>query len=346
MKIAFILPSLANKGPVIMVRDLMGFLVENGHVCDVFYFDNIIQLDFPCRTKRISFFKSITFKDYQVIHSHLFRPDLYCAVHKRKIPRNTKVISTLHTAVYDDLIYTHGSLKSWLTIPIWIKALKAMDHIVLLTNAASSYYAKTNFRNTSVIENGRDIPQTQGPIPEKDLLLIENLKRDHLLLGCVSILDKRKGIEQIIPLLQRRKEYACIIVGDGSEWHELELLAEKYHVSDRFKIIGSRAEGFRYIAKLDLFLLPSRSEGMPLALIEAMAQQVPVVCSNIPAFTAALSPEEAGFFSLDDLDSLENTCLHALENKIKLTAAAYLLYTRKHGVDIMGNAYLKLYNNL
>ena len=51
MNIAYILPSLANKGPVLVVRDLVREMKNRGHRCSVFYFDDKIEvaIDCPCR---------------------------------------------------------------------------------------------------------------------------------------------------------------------------------------------------------------------------------------------------------------------------------------------------------
>jgi len=68
MKIAFILPSLANKGPIIVVRDIVDNLVANPIVQDIiiFYFDEKVELDFSCKTKRISFKDKIDFDYFDV----------------------------------------------------------------------------------------------------------------------------------------------------------------------------------------------------------------------------------------------------------------------------------------
>jgi glycosyltransferase involved in cell wall biosynthesis len=140
MNIAFILPSLANKGPVILALELINYFIKEGHKCDVYYFDNIKELDVPCFTQRISFFKKIDFNRYDIIHTHMFRPDIYCAIYKSKIYKTTKVVSTIHTAIYDDLKYAYGFFKSLIMIPFWKKAWEAKDHIVVLTNTAKDYY--------------------------------------------------------------------------------------------------------------------------------------------------------------------------------------------------------------
>lgn len=346
MKIAFVLPSLANKGPIILAKELVTYLINHGHHCDVYYFDEIVELDFPCKTIRISFFKSFNYNSYEIIHSHMFRPDLYCTLNKWRFGKSLKLISTVHTSIYHDLRYTYGSLKSGLIIPFWKRAMVSMDHIVVLTETAKRYYADARFRGITVINNGREIPEFSEPIPERDLIIIEELKKDHILLGTVCLVDRRKGLEQIIKLLAREKSYAFIVVGDGNERHHLEHKAVKYGVSDRFKVIGARENGYRYLSFLDLFMIPSRSEGMPLAMLEAMALKVPIVCSNIPAFKEEYNEEELSFFDLDDVESLRKTCSFALNRRKIMSHSAYQHYKSKYTVDIMGNNYIKLYNYL
>lgn len=50
MKIAYIVSSLANSGPVIVVCDLVSMMLKHGHEVEVFYFDDKVELDFPCAT--------------------------------------------------------------------------------------------------------------------------------------------------------------------------------------------------------------------------------------------------------------------------------------------------------
>ena len=54
MRIAYILSSLANSGPIIVAYDLVQLMIRNGHSVEVFYFDDKTDLDFPCATHRIN----------------------------------------------------------------------------------------------------------------------------------------------------------------------------------------------------------------------------------------------------------------------------------------------------
>lgn len=330
-----------------MVNDLINHLMSRGYECDVYYFDKLPDLNFPCSTKQINFIESIDFEVYDIIHSHLFRPDLYCALHKRRIKKSKAIlISTIHTAIYDDLHYSYRKPVGSLIIPLWRAAWRRMDHVIVLTDAAKQYYKKTKFKAISVINNGRDLPEQIVPVLKSDLDLIDHLKSSYNLFGTICAMDKRKGLEQVVNLLVIRPEYAFMVVGDGAERRSLEKLAMENGVADRFKVIGFRDEGYRYLPLFELFLLPSRSEGMPLALLEAMALKVPVVCAKIPSLTSEFSAEECAFFDLDDVDSLDRACRQALFYKQQLTQKAYQNYQQKYTVSQMGGNYDTLYHSI
>jgi glycosyltransferase involved in cell wall biosynthesis len=330
-----------------MVKDLVNYLLTQQIICDVYYFDEVKELEFSCKIKKISFFECIDFIQYDIIHSHLFRPDLYCAVHRRAIKKtsNTKVITTIHTAIYDDLAYTMGKLISSLIVPIWAASWKRIDHVVLLNTHAKKYYQHIKFNDVTVIPNGRHILANTDPVAPEDILLIESLKIVHTLLGTVCMIDKRKGLEQVISLLKRPKDYAFLIVGDGSVKAELEEIALLNEVASRFKIIGFRKNGHQYLQNLDLFVMLSRSEGMSLSLLEAMALKKPIVCAKIPSNLNILTQNEASFFDLDDTDGLQEACERSLQNKNELINNAYMIYEKFHMASLMGERYCKLYES-
>lgn len=347
MKVAFIITSCANKGPIIMVHTLVNYLNKAGIKCSVYYFDDINELVFPCDTKRISFFERIDFNAYAIIHAHLFRPDLYCAYHSRKIDKSkAKIITTIHTAIYDDLKYTYGKLISRMFIPFWEAAWKKMDHTVLLTTAAKKYYLKTGFNEVSVIANGRDLPEEIEVIEAQDLHLIKDLKNKFILMGTVCSMDSRKGLEQILELLTLKKDYAFIVVGDGPERLALESLALELGVEKRFKVLGFRSNGYRYLPHFDFYVLPSRSEGMPLALLEAMALKVPAVCARIPSLEEEFGDAVCYFFALDEVEDLKVACELLLADSGSKAENAFNYYRNHYTGVQMGEKYHVLYKSM
>jgi glycosyltransferase involved in cell wall biosynthesis len=89
--------------------------------------------------------------------------------------------------------------------------------------------------------------------------------------------------------------------------------------------------------------MPSRSEGFGLALVEAVQQKVPVVCSDLAVFSELFSSEEVTFFKLDNQYSLQEAVKEALINGSEKTGLAYSRYQNSYTDKIMAENYLKLY---
>ena len=63
------LPNLSNTGPNIVAKDLCTGLVRKGHVCQVFYFDDIVELDMPCSIERITNMKRLPVGGINLVHT-------------------------------------------------------------------------------------------------------------------------------------------------------------------------------------------------------------------------------------------------------------------------------------
>jgi glycosyltransferase involved in cell wall biosynthesis len=103
----------------------------------------------------------------------------------------------------------------------------------------------------------------------------------------VGRLTRVKGHDVLIRTLARIKEHMpdvkLVIAGDGESRKELEKLARRLGVEQATKFIGyvSKERLRSLLQKATVFALPSRSEGMPLAMLEAMAAGVPTVATNV-----------------------------------------------------------------
>ena len=97
IKIAILLPSLANMGSIIVAKDIVNNtlkLYPDFADFTVFHFDEIIELDLHCETKKLNFSKPCDFKEFRIVHAHGFRPDKFLSRNKNLI--NAKIISTIH----------------------------------------------------------------------------------------------------------------------------------------------------------------------------------------------------------------------------------------------------------
>jgi glycosyltransferase involved in cell wall biosynthesis len=77
------------------------------------------------------------------------------------------------------------------------------------------------------------------------------------------------------------EEYKVLLIGDGPQKKELEKLAKELQVTERVTFLGKIKNPAPYLKKVEVFVLPSFSEGMSNALLEAMALEVPCVVSDI-----------------------------------------------------------------
>jgi glycosyltransferase involved in cell wall biosynthesis len=303
MKIAFIVPSLANKGPILVVRDLCeGYMLE-GHTCIVFYFDNIVELNMPCVTRKISFVSKVNFSDFDIVHSHMYRPDAYVFFHKPLRKLHTKFFTTIHQLLYKQIPYDFNWLKALFVILTWHFFLYRFDSIITLCDCHLNYYKKFKYSNVSTIHNGRDVDKSLCANIE-DLTPIDELRSKFKIIGSVAYMTKRKGLFQLVLALSYLKDYAAIFVGDGPDLVNLKKIAEDIGVSERCMWVGSRISGYRYMQYLDCFVMCSYAEGFPLALVEASSYGCPVVCPNTAIFRSILPQDVSSFYEIGNIDSL------------------------------------------
>jgi glycosyltransferase involved in cell wall biosynthesis len=105
----------------------------------------------------------------------------------------------------------------------------------------------------------------------------------------------------------------------------------------------------KYFSSADIFVIASRTEGFPLALIEAMASGIPVVASNIGSLREIISDGTDGIlFQSEDSVALSNAILQLYRNPIlrKMLSDNGLKTSRKYDWEIIAEKYIILYKNL
>ena len=345
MKIAFIVPSLANKGPVIVVKNLVDFLVSQNIYCEVFYFSDIRDLDFNCKTTKIKLFNLKVIQNFDILHSHGIRPDLYSFFNfYAKIK-----ITTLHNYIREELEKSlkYSRLKSKLFETIWNIFLLRMDKIVVLSKHAQDYYQQILFnQNIQYIYNGLNISIKKTSIANTEVDQLHQIKQNgYEIIGSNAFLTYRKGLHQIIEVLPHFQNLFFIIIGDGPEKENLILLAHKLGVSKRCLFLGYKLNATDYLKFYDYFAIPSYSEGFPLALIEASAYKKVIIASDIAIHKEVYADDEISFFTLNDKESLINAIKYAMLNKKLFSEKAFAKYTNHYTLEHMGMDYLKLYKN-
>jgi glycosyltransferase involved in cell wall biosynthesis len=113
-----------------------------------------------------------------------------------------------------------------------------------------------------------------------------------------SLAQMYKGLDVLLKAVQlvlRRKDLQVVVIGDGKFRAELQRLAGSLGISGKVQFLGELPSGRAIREQLDratVFALPSRTEGLPRALIEAMARALPCVGSRVGGIPELLSEDD------------------------------------------------------
>ncbi len=174
-------------------------------------------------------------------------------------------------------------------------ALALLGTVVVPSQAVAHFLAAHRFPagRLRVVPNGIDVRRRE-PAPAHEPLVV----------GTAAILEHRKGVDVLLDAAARVQRPVRIeIFGDGSLRGELEAYARGLGLDAHFH---GRVDDVRErLEELDVFVLPSRDENLPMALLEAMAAAVPPVATRVGGVPELVVDGESGLLiAVDDADAL------------------------------------------
>lgn len=173
------------------------------------------------------------------------------------------------------------------------------------------------------------------------------IPKDAIMLLSVGELSRRKNHEVVIRALAAIKDrkVVYVICGKGTLESYLKTLADNLGVSDRVFLLGFRTDVTEICKTADIFVFPSLQEGLPVALMEAISCDLPVVCSDIRGNADLVEDGVNGYlFTPYDINSLCTYLNLALEHSIMFASGAkreWQSYSIQNVLKIMN----ELYNN-
>lgn len=126
-----------------------------------------------------------------------------------------------------------------------------------------------------------------------------------IVVGSVGRLDLMKAHDVLLRAIAQVEGARVVILGEGEQRSALEKLAVDLGVKDQIDLLGWVDNPRTYLPKFDVIALPSRSEGFPLAVVEAMLAARPVIATRVGSVSEAVIDGETGILiDKDDIDGL------------------------------------------
>lgn len=224
-----------------------------------------------------------------------------------------------HVPMIHNLNVENSFFDNFLNLMIKLFAYK----VLCVSNAVKNYedIACPKFikSKTKVLYNAVDasffINTKQNPVEKnKDFIFICS--------GRLVAQKRHKDLINAFSQISYLDKSKLIILGDGPLMNDLIDLAKSLDINDKCIFEGHVDNVDSYLDKADLFIYPSEREGNPLALIEALAKNLPVILSDIDCHLELFSEEKNIFFETHNINSLKDKINSYCKDNIKYASSS------------------------
>ena len=252
-----------------------------------------------------------------LIHSHLPGTNLYSCLAGAvaKIP----VITTYHNEVFlPGRVNRYNTLKLFLVRRLATKIVMVADYLKsdFINNA------KFSIEKLITIYNGIELAQNKLDFDIQAKKREIGIEEDELIVGNVANLRPPKGHQYFVKAAEQiynnRNRVKFLIVGEGKGKLKAEIEEQiiKSNLRDKVILMGFRDDVKELLHIMDVFVLSSISEGLPMAIVEAMAASKPVVATKVGGLPELIVPDFNGFLvSPGDPSALANKIMVLLNDK-------------------------------
>ncbi|MBC2840329.1 glycosyltransferase [Robiginitalea sp. SC105] len=281
------------------------------------------------------------FRNYNVIHVHLF-PSLYFASIAKQFGGKTK-----------KFIFTEHNVSNRRRNNLIFKFLdrliyKSYDRIITISessHAALVEHLGNGFENIETILNGIRLRDIHEALPaDRSKLGVSD--SSFLLIQVASFTTQKDQATLIRAMAELDKSFEVVFVGDGPTRKEQENLATKLGLADRIHFLGIRKDVPGLLKAADAVVLSSHYEGLSLSSVEGLASGKPFLASDVPGLTEVVKGygilfQDGNFNELaSELRKLRSDTIYYNE-----VAAECLKRAENYNVSDMARNYIKLYRN-
>lgn len=293
------------------------------------YYDNIVYhevetstyplFDFPLYTLALAS-KMVEVAQYEqldVLHCHYAIPHAASAYLAKQIlaPYRPAIITTLHGT---DITLV-GLEPSFL--PLMKFTIEHSDGVTAVSRFLKEKTI-TNYnveKDIVVIPNFIDTQKFQR-IPS-EIFCSHCLEAGQKVIVHTSNFRPVKRVPDVIRIfneIQKKVPSVLILIGDGPDRSQCEILTRELQIQDKVKFLGKQTEIVPILSLADLFLMPSQSESFGLSALEAMACGVPVVSSNVGGLPELQVHGKTGYIAeIGDIDRMAKYGIELLSNPQK-----------------------------
>jgi len=275
-----------------------------------------------------------------IFHSHGYKFNILFAIFPRfiqKKPFLTTVHGYVHAPKYS---------ASWVYQILDKICLRRMNRIVFVSQQTQKSFL--SLKNFNIISNGI------STVTHSKVELNKRFNGDSIKLLAVGRLAIEKGFEFILQAIYDAnvagKKISLDIMGTGSELVNLQNMVQTLKLSSKVTFLGFIEEPSRYFYEYDALIMPSLTEGLPITLLEALREKLPVLASNVGEIPFILE-EHCPLINVDkDLPSLyKNICEFERfyqTNGKQAQLALYDKFKKEYSSTNMASKYKAVYESM
>ena len=265
-------------------------LVDAAHRANVetVVFDCHGQIDFGT-LRKIRYY--VAQRNIQIIHSHGYKANMYAVL--ARPDKHVKLVSTCHP-----WLKTHWRLKAYEKLD---KIFLSRFHQVIAVSEKERQellQLRLNAKIVSLIDNGIEVDRFVQQFNLNGMRQEWGITCDSIIIGTVGRLSPEKGHSVFIDVAKElclsHANIVFLLIGDGPMLGKLKKRCEEYGIDKQVIFTGVRTDIPQFLALMDIFVLPSLTEGMPMALLEAMAAGRPIIATNVGDIPRAIDHEKSG----------------------------------------------------
>ena len=284
-------------------------------------------------------------KHIRLMHCHGYKSNFYGLLAR---PKRMPIVTTNH-----NWLASHWKLRLYRRFDSLI--IRFFSRIVAVSEGVKREMLRYGVpkEKMRVIDNGIDLERFNDTGPPKEIREKFGIKKGIPVIGTVGHLGAEKGH---VYLLQAAKEIVnkvnsvvFIIVGDGPLRRYLESEASALGIRENVIFTGFRKDIPNLLSTMDIFVLPSVIEGLPMSLLEAMSAKRAIVATKVGAIPKVINDGNGILVEPRDVAGLENAILRLLgseENRQRYASAGYDTVKAHFSSERMSSKYIDLYKEL